>query len=113
MSLIGSLEVNQSRTVRAVAKLMLLRQKALPKSVSGHFNELRDVFADIHPAFRGTQMQDANKFLFRRLDAVKDELDARQPGANPVRDNFQYQTIESYMCTRCQETVLKRRENFS
>ena len=68
--------------------------------VTGCYSELRDVFADIDPAFRGTQMQDANEFLLRLLDTIKDEVDARRPAANPVRDNFQYQTVESYMCTK-------------
>ena len=79
---------------------------------SRHLNELRDVFADIDPAFRGTQMQDANEFLLRLLDAIKDEVDARRPAANPVRQ-IQYQIVESYMCTKCHEMVLKRQENIS
>ncbi|XP_043197641.1 ubiquitin carboxyl-terminal hydrolase 37-like [Amphibalanus amphitrite] len=109
----GPGESGQCRTLRAVAKLMVLRQKALSKSVSSHLNDLRDVFAEIDPAFRGTEMQDANEFLLRLLDTMKDEIDARRPTDNPVRDNFQYQTVESYMCTKCHETVLKRQENIS
>ena len=43
---------------------------------------------------------------------MKDELDARRPPAgNPVRDNFQYQTVERYVCTKCHEAVVKRQEN--
>ncbi|XP_043226569.1 ubiquitin carboxyl-terminal hydrolase 37-like [Amphibalanus amphitrite] len=71
----------------------------------------RDVFADIDPAFRGIEMQDANEFLLRLLDTMKEEIDARRPTDNLVRDNFQYQTVESYMCTKCHETVLKQQEN--
>lgn len=78
-------------------------------------SDLRDVFARIDPAFRGTEMQDANEFLLRLLDTIKEEVDgsrpptpelpappADQPGTatNPVRDNFEYQTVESYMCTK-------------
>ncbi|XP_043210166.1 ubiquitin carboxyl-terminal hydrolase 37-like [Amphibalanus amphitrite] len=112
ISLISGLdESGQCRTLRAVAKLMVLRQKALSKSVSSHLNDLRDVFADIDPAFRGTEMQDANEFLLRLLDTMKGEIDARRPTDNPVRDNFQYQVVESYMCTKCHETALKRQEN--
>ena len=101
-------ESDQCRTLRAVAKLMVLRQKALSKSVSNHLNNMRDVFADIDPAFRGTDMQDASEFLLRLLDTLKDEIDARRPATNPVRDNFQYQTAESYTCTKCHESMLKR-----
>ncbi|KAF0301453.1 Ubiquitin carboxyl-terminal hydrolase 37 [Amphibalanus amphitrite] len=104
---------DQCRTLRAVAKLMVLRQKALSKSVFSHLNDLRDVFAEIDPAFRGIEMQDANEFLLRLLDTLKEEIDAQRPTDNPVRDNFQYQTIESYMCTKCHETVLKQQENIS
>ena len=56
-------------------------------------------------------MQDASEFLLRLLDTMKDEVDASVPTANPVRNNFQYRTIESCMCTKCSETVLKRQEN--
>ena len=41
-------------------------------------------------------MQDTSEFPLRLLDTIKDELDARQRAANPVRDNFQYQTVKSY-----------------
>ena len=84
----------QCRTLRGVARLMILRQKAISRSVSSYLNDLRDVFADIDPAFRGTEMQDANEFLLRLLDTMKDEFDARTPSDNPVRDNFLYQTVE-------------------
>ena len=70
------------------------------RSLHSRDSDLRDVFADIDPAFRGTEMQDANEFLLRLLDTMKDEIDARRPAENPVRDNFQYQTVESYMCTK-------------
>ena len=68
MSLIADPEGDQCHTLRAVAKLMVLRQKALTKSVSSHLKELWDVFANIDPAFRGTQMLDANEFLQRLLN---------------------------------------------
>ena len=110
-SLISRPQSDQCRTLHAIAKLMTLRQKALGKSVSRHLIDLRDVFAEIDPAFRGTEMQDASEFLLRLLDAMKDEVDASVPTANPVRNNFQYRTIESCMCTKCSETVLKRQEN--
>ena len=84
MSLITDHEGDQCCT-RAVAKLNAPTEGP---HKSRHLNELRDVFADIDPAFRGTQMQDANEFLLRLLDAIKDEVDARRPAANPVRDNF-------------------------
>ncbi|KAF0291981.1 Ubiquitin carboxyl-terminal hydrolase 37 [Amphibalanus amphitrite] len=42
---------------------------------------------------------------------MKEEIDARRPTDNPVRDNFQYQTVKSYMCTNCREIVLKRQED--
>ncbi|KAF0306423.1 Ubiquitin carboxyl-terminal hydrolase 37 [Amphibalanus amphitrite] len=106
-------ENGQCRTLCGIAKLMVLRQKALSKSVSSHLNDLRDVFADVDPAFRGTEMQDANEFLLRLLDTMKDEIDERRSTDNPVRDNFQYQTVESYKCTKCHETVLKCQENIS
>ncbi|XP_043219969.1 ubiquitin carboxyl-terminal hydrolase 37-like [Amphibalanus amphitrite] len=109
----GPVESGQCRTLCGVAKLMDLRQKALSKLVFSHLNDLRDVFADIDPAFRGTEMQDANEFLLRLLDTMKDEVDARRSTDNPVRDNFHYQTLESYRCTKCHETVLKRQENIS
>ena len=102
---------DQCRTLHAIAKLITLRQKSLGKSVSRHLIDLRDVFAEIDPAFRGTEMQDASEFLLRLLDVMKDEVDASVPTANPVRNNFQYRTIESCMCTKCSETVLKRQEN--
>ncbi|XP_037077045.1 ubiquitin carboxyl-terminal hydrolase 37-like [Pollicipes pollicipes] len=113
MALISGPDGGSCRTLCAVAKLMVLRQKALGKSVSSHLNDLREVFASIDPAFRGNEMQDANEFLLRLLDTIKDEIDARRPAANPVRDNFEYQTIESYMCTNCHKTVLKRQDNIS
>ncbi|KAF0306877.1 Ubiquitin carboxyl-terminal hydrolase 37 [Amphibalanus amphitrite] len=106
-------ESGQGRTLRAVAKLMVLRQKALSKSVANHLNDLRNVFADIDPVFQGSEMQDANEFLLRLLDTMKEEIDARRTTDNPVRDNFQYQIVESYMCTNCHETVLKRQEDIS
>ncbi|KAF0305222.1 Ubiquitin carboxyl-terminal hydrolase 37 [Amphibalanus amphitrite] len=109
----GQDESGQGRTMRAVAKLMVLRQKALSKSVANHLNDLRNVFADIDPVFQGSEMQDANEFLLRLLDTMKEEIDARRTTDNPVRDNFQYQTVESYMCTNCHETVLKRQEDIS
>ena len=40
MSLIGGPEGDQCRTLRAVAKLMVLRQKALTKSVSSHLKSV-------------------------------------------------------------------------
>ncbi|KAF0302269.1 hypothetical protein FJT64_025621 [Amphibalanus amphitrite] len=40
-------ESGQCRTLRAVTKLMVLRQKALSKLVSNHLSDLRDVLADI------------------------------------------------------------------
>lgn len=75
------------RTLRAVAKLMVLRQKALGSRILSHLNELRDVFGFIDPAFRDNRMQDANEFLLRLLDTIKDEVDERRdrlsPGASP------------------------------
>ncbi|KAF0291611.1 Ubiquitin carboxyl-terminal hydrolase 37 [Amphibalanus amphitrite] len=76
-------ESDQCRTLHAVAKLMVFRQKALSNGVSSHLSDLRAVLGDIDPAFRGTEMQDANEFLLRLLDTIKDETDARQPSANP------------------------------
>ncbi|XP_043233927.1 ubiquitin carboxyl-terminal hydrolase 37-like [Amphibalanus amphitrite] len=114
LSLISDLSPGENslcRTLHGVAELMVLRQKGLSRSVSSHLNDLRDVFADIDPAFRGIEMQDANEFLLRLLDTMKEEIDARRPTDNLVRDNFQYQTVESYMCTKCHETVLKQQEN--
>ena len=46
VSLISGPQSSQCRMLQAVAKLMVLRQKALSKSVSSHLNELRGVFAD-------------------------------------------------------------------
>ena len=92
---------------------MVLQQKALRESVFRHLNNLRDVLADIDPAFLGTEMQDANEFLLRLLAKTKDEIDARQSFANPVRDNSDSQTIESYICITYHETVLKRQERIS
>ena len=48
MSLISDLSPGESslcRTLQGVAKLMVLRQKALSKSVSSHLSDLRSVFA--------------------------------------------------------------------
>ncbi|KAF0307575.1 Ubiquitin carboxyl-terminal hydrolase 37 [Amphibalanus amphitrite] len=98
LSLISDLSPGENslcRTLHGVAELMVLRQKVLSRSVSSHLNDLRDVFADIDPAFRGIEMQDANEFLLRLLDTMKEEIDARRPTDNLVRDNFQYQTVES------------------
>ncbi|KAF0313058.1 Ubiquitin carboxyl-terminal hydrolase 37 [Amphibalanus amphitrite] len=106
-------ESDQCRTLHAVAKLMVLRQKALSHCVSSHLSNLRDVFGDIDPAFRGTEMQDANEFLLRLLDTIKDEIDARQPSANPVRDNFQFQTMENFMCIRCQKRMPRWQESIT
>ena len=77
-SLILSPESDQYRTLHAVAKLMVLRQKALSKSVSNHLIELH-VFAESDPAFRGTAMQDDSEFLLRPLNTMKDENHARRP----------------------------------
>ena len=61
-------ESRQCHTLHAVAKLVVLRQKALNKSVSSHLIYLRDVFAKIDPAFSGTEMQDAGEFLLRLVE---------------------------------------------
>ena len=113
MALMPGPDEESCRTLRAVAKLMVLRQKALSKSVSSHLKDLRDVLARIDPAFCGNEMQDASEFLLRLLDVINSEIDASRAPANPVRDNFQYQTLESYMCTRCHKSVQKRLENIS
>ncbi|KAF0298908.1 Ubiquitin carboxyl-terminal hydrolase 37 [Amphibalanus amphitrite] len=109
----SGLDSDQCHTLHAVAKLMVLREKALSHCVASHLSNLRDVFGDIDPAFRGTEMQDANEFLLRLLDTIKDEIDARQPSANPVRDNFQFQTMENFMCIRCHKTVPRRQESIT
>ena len=44
-------ESDQCRTLNAVAKLMVLREKALSKCVSSHLNDLRDVFGEIMSLF--------------------------------------------------------------
>ena len=113
MALISGPEDKSRQLSRAVVKLMVLRQKALGKSVSSHLSDLRDVFASIDPAFRGFEMQDANEFLLRLLDTIKDEIDVSRVPANPVRDNFEFQIDESYMCTKCRETVMKRQDNIT
>ena len=107
MSLISSLENDQCRTTRAVAKLMELHQNARSEPVCSHLKDMRDVFAKIDPAFHGTEMQDASEFLLRLLATMNGEIEARRPGANPIHDNFRYETIDSYTCTRCHETMLK------
>ena len=113
MSLISRPEIDQCRTLHALTKLIALRQRARSKSIFSHLIDLRDAFSYIDPAFRGTEMQDAGEFLLRLLDTMKDEIDARRPTTDPVRNNFQYQTIERYMCVKCRQTVLKRQENIS
>ena len=40
---------------------MVLRQKALTKSVASHLKQLHEVFADIDPVYGGTEMQDAGE----------------------------------------------------
>ena len=72
---------------------------------------MRDLFADIDRSFHGAEMQDASEFLLRLLDTMKEELDARHPSANPVRDNFEYRTIDSSTCLKCHETALTLQEN--
>ena len=113
VSFIPDSESGKCRTLDAVAKLMMLRQKALRQSICSHLHDLRDAFAHIDPAFCGTEMQDASEFLLRLLNTMKDEVDAYRPAKNPVRDNFQFQTIENFMCTKCHETMQKRQENIS
>ncbi|KAF0289764.1 Ubiquitin carboxyl-terminal hydrolase 37 [Amphibalanus amphitrite] len=97
-------------TLHAVGKLMMFRQKALEKDIEDHLRKLRGVFTSIDPSFGGTEMQDADEFLLCLLDTMKDECRSAE---NPIRDNFQYQTVESFQCTKCHETVLKRQENIS
>ncbi|KAF0312114.1 putative ubiquitin carboxyl-terminal hydrolase 50 [Amphibalanus amphitrite] len=87
-------ESDQCRTLHAAAKLMVLRQKALSNGVSSHLSDLRAVLGDIDPAFRGTERQDANEFLLRLLDTIKDEIDTRQLSANPL-NRFIFQGDES------------------
>ena len=111
MSLIADRESYYCRTLRSLTKLMVLRQKALSKSIAIHLNEMRDVFADIDPVFRGIEMQDANEFLMRLLNTMMNEIDVRQMASNPIRNNFQFSITESHMCMKCRETVLKRQEN--
>ena len=113
MSLISRPGIDQCRTLHALTKLIALRQSARSKPIFSHLIDLRDAFSDIDPAFGGTEMQDAGEFLLRLLDTMKDEIDARRPTTDPVRNNFQYQTIERYMCVKCRQTVLKRQENIS
>lgn len=101
-------------TLRALSTLMVLRQQARRRSVSSHVNRLREVFAAIDPAFRGSQMQDANEFLLRLLDTLKDELDASERRLpNPVRSSFEYETQESYRCCRCGHQAQRRQANIS
>ena len=75
VALAPTLDDERCRTLRAVARLMELRQSARVTSISNHLNDLRDVFARIDPAFRGTEVQDANEFLLRLLDTIKEEVD--------------------------------------
>ena len=96
MSLISRPEIDQCRTLLALTKLIALRQRARSKSVFSHLIDLRDAFSDMDPTFRDTEMQDASEFLLRLLDTMKEEIDACRPANNPVRKNFQYQTVESY-----------------
>ena len=55
-------------------------------------------------------MQDAIEFLLRLPDRMKNNVDARQPATDPVRDNLQLQIIETFMCRKCQRTEPKRQE---
>ena len=113
MPLTAGLESGQCRTLHAVTKLIVLREKALSKAVSRQLSSLRNVFAAIDPAFCGTVMQDAKEFLLRLLDTIKAEIDTRCPTQNPVRNNFQYQFIEQYTCSKCHKIELKHQDCIS
>ena len=113
ISLFSCMRNNHCRTLAAVTKLMLLRQMGLQKSISEYLCHLRAIFAEIDPVFFEKKMQDTSEFLVRLLSAMQTEIETGRLAANPVSDNFQYQTIESYTCIKCSETKIQRHVNIS